>query len=280
MGCVLITGSNSGIGLETALRFAHGGTAVVAGMRSLEKGRELRDRAEGLPVDLVPLDVTDGASIDACVARALGDHGGIDVLVNNAGIGAIGSLEDTPDEVARSVFEVNVFGLMAMTRAVLPSMREAERGVVINVGSMQGLVPVPFFSVYGGTKAAVEGITESLHYEIEPFGLRAVVIEPGRFATAFVDNLVSERSSNHTYRALTQRFLRGWSRIPGRESLPPTTLVADAIHRAAVDPDCPRHLAVGTDIETLLREREQRGAHGFEDHLRSVTAYPRRAGST
>ncbi len=280
MGCVLVTGSNSGIGLETALRFAREGSVVVAGMRTLEKGGELRERAEGLAVHLARLDVTDAGSIGACVEGALRDHGGIEVLVNNAGIGAIGALEDTPETVARQVFEVNVFGLVAVTRAVLPAMRRAGRGVVINVGSMQGLVPVPFFSIYGATKAAVEGLTESLHYEIEPFGLRAVVVEPGRFSTAFVNNLVSERADDDTYRALTRQFLTGWSAIPGRETLPPTRLVADAIYRAATDPACPRHLAVGTDIETLLRERDRLGAAGFEDHLRSVTAYPRREPAT
>ena len=127
MGCVLISGCSSGFGLEAALAFGRRGDRVVAGLRTLANRDVLRERveAEALPVEISPLDVRDPMSIDTCVRSALDRHGEIDALVNNAGIGAIGALEDTADDVVRRLLEVNVVGLLALSRAVLPAMRKA-----------------------------------------------------------------------------------------------------------------------------------------------------------
>jgi NAD(P)-dependent dehydrogenase (short-subunit alcohol dehydrogenase family) len=275
MGCVLVSGCSSGFGLETALAFGRRGVSVVAGLRNLAKAEALEElaRSEGLSIEPLALDVDDRHSVVTAVTAALDRHGAIDVLVNNAGIGGVGSLEETPELVYRRIFETNVFGVLSLSQAVLPAMREARSGVIVNVGSIQGLVPVPFFPIYGATKAALESLTESLHYEIEPFGLRAVIVQPGRFATSFVENLVSERTQDSPYESLRKTWLAGWSGIPGRENPPPASLVADAVIRAATDPECPRHLPVGPDVESLAERRRALDDSRFEAYLRQITGY-------
>jgi NAD(P)-dependent dehydrogenase (short-subunit alcohol dehydrogenase family) len=278
MACVLISGCSSGFGLETAIAFARLGDPVVAGLRNPSKAEDLKRIIlnENLPIHLQQLDVTSSSSIDRATAEAISLHGEIKVLVNNAGIGAIGSLEETPEDVSRQLFETNIFGALNLIKSVLPYMRKARRGVIINIGSIQGVVPVPFFPIYGATKAALSSLTDSLHYEIEPFGLRAIVIEPGRFRTSFSRNLVSDRNKASVYKGLMQAWLEGWSKIPGRENLPPSALVASAIVKAAEDETSPRHLPVGPDVEHLSERRSSLTDSQFEAYLREITGYPSR----
>ena len=273
MGCVLVTGCSSGIGLETALGFARLGQPVLAGLRNLDRGDELRSRSTGLPVEIVQLDVTDEASIEAATSTAIEQHGAVDVLVNNAGVGAIGSVEDTAPATYRQVFETNVFGLLAMTRAVLPHMRGAGSGVIVNVGSIQGVVPVPFFAAYCASKHAVEAITESLHYEVASFGIRVAVVEPGRIGTSFPENLVHERGIRSEYGPLAKRWFAGWSGIPGREAPATAADVAEAILAAATEPDHPRHRSVGPDAVPLVDAKQTLSEADFERHLRQITGY-------
>lgn len=168
---VLITGASSGYGLETAHYFHQQGFRVLATMR--------KPRPELLPaserVTVLPLDVTDAASIAACVAAA----GPIDVLVNNAGIGVVGAFEATPLAHIRKVFETNTFGVLAMTQAVLPGMRERGGGVVVNVTSSVALAPSPYAAAYTATKTAIEGFSGALAVEMQPFGVRVKLVEPG-----------------------------------------------------------------------------------------------------
>ncbi len=175
---VLITGASSGFGRETVKLFQQKGWNVIATMRSPEKEKELNL----LPgVSVVRLDVTDEASIKEATAGA----GPIDVLVNNAGYGTLGALEAAPDSVIRQQMEVNFFGVIAVTRAVLPGMRARRSGVIINVSSMGGRVVFPFSTLYHASKFAIEGLTESLQYELNPLGIRTKLIEPGGYRTDF-----------------------------------------------------------------------------------------------
>lgn len=278
MACVLISGCSSGFGLETAIAFAKRGDPVVAGLRNPAKAENLKRiiRDENLPIHIEQLDVTSNSSVVRATEEAISLHGGIKALVNNAGIGAIGSFENTSEDVCKQLFETNIFGALNLIKSVLPYMRKARRGVIVNIGSIQGIVPVPFFSIYGATKAALGSITDSLHYEIEPFGLRAVIVEPGRFRTSFSSNLVSSRDKTSVYKELMQTWLDGWSKIPGREQLPPSTLVSATIVKAVEDETSPRHLPVGLDVKQLSERRRSLSEPQFEAYLREITDYPSR----
>jgi NAD(P)-dependent dehydrogenase (short-subunit alcohol dehydrogenase family) len=173
---VLITGTSSGYGKAIAELFLAKGWNVVATMR-----RPDPDVITG-PVDrlkVVRLDVTDAASIAAAIAEGIAHFGTIDALVNNAGIGLASAVEATPDQVVREIFETNTFGVFAMCRAIIPSMRKQGHGVIVNVTSSATIGPMPLVAIYTGSKCAVEGFTESLSYELHPFGIAARLVEPG-----------------------------------------------------------------------------------------------------
>ena len=171
MKTVLITGCSSGYGLETARHFHAQGWNVIATMRTPRT--EVLPRSERLR--LLPLDVTKPESI----ATALEAAGPIDVLVNNAGVGLFGAFEVTPMATVRDVFETNTFGMMAMTQAVLPQFRARKSGLVVNVTSTVTLAPMPLVAAYTASKTAIEGFTESLAFELEPFNVRVKLVEPG-----------------------------------------------------------------------------------------------------
>jgi NAD(P)-dependent dehydrogenase (short-subunit alcohol dehydrogenase family) len=182
----LITGCSSGFGLETALEFARRGHDVVATMRDLSK-RAVLDAAahsEAVPIDVEQLDVTDPSS----VARAVGRVAPIDVLVNNAGFQTWVSIEEATEADVTRQFDTNVNGMLRVTRAVLPSMRERGTGVIVNLSSVVGMTGSPFEGLYSATKHAVEAISETLYFEVRPFGVRVVVVQPGGYPTSFSAN--------------------------------------------------------------------------------------------
>ncbi len=176
---VLITGASTGIGAAAAKRFAREGFTVYAAARSMDKLEKLRTDA----IHPVALDVTDDASMQACVSQVLDQEGRIDVLVNNAGYGSYGAVEDVKIADARRQFEVNVFGLARMTQLALPAMRKAGHGRIINISSMGGRIWTPFAAWYHATKFAVEGLSASLRAELKPFSIDVVLIEPGAIET-------------------------------------------------------------------------------------------------
>lgn len=182
MKTIFITGASTGLGKATAMLFHSKGWNVIATMRSPEKENELNK----LPNTLVlPLDVTDTQSIDKAVAEGLKLFGTIDVLVNNAGYGLIGVFESATAEQIRKQYEVNVFGLMNMTRAVLPVMREKRTGCIVNISSFGGVTAGQFASLYNSSKFAVEGFSEALSHELAFLGISVKIIEPGSVATNF-----------------------------------------------------------------------------------------------
>jgi len=180
---VLITGCRSGFGLRTAITAAQRGHTVYAGLRDLTTAGRLREAAEGLPVHPVQLDVTDATQREAVISAILTTHGHLDALINNAGIILGGSLEMLSEDEVRRVFEVNVFAVWALTRAVLPAMRGVGSGAIINVSSASGRIALPGLGAYAGSKFALEGMTESLRHEVAPFGIRVALIEPGPYKT-------------------------------------------------------------------------------------------------
>ena len=243
MKTILITGCSSGFGLDAARTFLERDWKVIATMRTPRE--DVLPRSEHLRI--LPLDVTDAQSIRWIVEEA----GPIDVLVNNAGIGALNALEGVTMQVVREVYETNTLGTIAMTQAVLPQFRERKSGVIINVTSSVTLKPLPLLSVYTGSKAAVNAFTESLALELEPFDIRVRLVLPGRAPTTrFGENARSRMGEfPEPYVPMVQSVFARW-----QASTDPVTQSADvseAIWRAATDPSCPMRLAAGADALAL-----------------------------
>jgi NAD(P)-dependent dehydrogenase (short-subunit alcohol dehydrogenase family) len=175
----IVTGASSGIGEETALALHDAGYLVYAAARRTERMGVLRDRG----VNVASVDVTDDGSMTAFVSTVLAECGQVDVLVNNAGYGSYGSIEDVSLDEARRQFDVNVFGLARMTQLVLPHMRARKSGYIVNISSMGGRIWEPLGGWYHATKFAVEGLSDSLRAEVSPFGIKVVVIQPGSIRT-------------------------------------------------------------------------------------------------
>ncbi len=184
---ILITGATSGIGRYAALYLARHGHHVIATGRKVALLDQLAEEAKGLKLDVLSLDVTDESSILAAVAGAdklTGGHG-VDVLVNNAGYGIAAPMSEITDDDLRRQFDTNVFGLMAVTRAFIPQMRERRSGKIVNISSIGGRFTFPFFGAYNATKYAVESMSDALRNELRPFGVHVVLIEPGVIKTNF-----------------------------------------------------------------------------------------------
>lgn len=210
----LVTGCSSGVGLHTAVRLAEVGFRVVATMREPAKRQALMDEAgrAGVAVDVAPLDVCRPESIDAAVADAMARHGRIDLLVNNAGAGFLGSVEQTSDADLRRTMETNFFGVWNLTKAVLPRMREAGRGRIITITSVGGLLGQPFNEAYCAAKFAVEGMMEGLAPLAQQFGVQVCLVEPGPINTEFVASVRASSQSAlaalaEPYATLAQRYM-------------------------------------------------------------------------
>jgi NAD(P)-dependent dehydrogenase (short-subunit alcohol dehydrogenase family) len=185
MTIALVTGTSSGIGLATAVTLARGGHIVIATMRNLESAGELEKivAAEKLPVSLAVLDVDDDASVESALGKVLAEHGRLDVLVNNAGIGGGGSVEESSAARFREVMETNFFGALRCIKAVVPGMRERRHGCIVNVTSISGRLAMAPAAAYCASKFALEALSECLAQEMKAFNVRVAIIEPGVIAT-------------------------------------------------------------------------------------------------
>ena len=190
-----ITGAGSGIGAATARAALRAGDRVVATGRNLDKVRHARSDVAGDRLAFVQLDVTKEAQAKAAVDAAIKAYGRIDVLVNNAGYGLLGAIEEASAEETSKLFGTNVFGLLGVTRAILPQMRRQRSGHIINLSSVGGYAGYPGWGVYGATKFAVEGISEALAGEVAPLGIHVTVVEPGFFRTDFLDETSLARTA-------------------------------------------------------------------------------------
>jgi len=247
MNTILITGCSSGYGLETARHFLANGWRVIATMRT--------PREDLLPpsahLRVLPLDVTKPESIAAALEAA----GPIDVLVNNAGIGAFGAFEATPMSTTRAMFETNTFGVIAMTQAVLPPFRARRSGVVVNVTSSATLAPMPLVAVYTASKMAIEGFTASLALELEAFEVRVKLVEPGYAPTTrFIANgeqrmegLIPEPYERYAHRVL--------SAFAQPATVTRESDVAEAVYRAASDTTGQLRFPAGPDAVALARRQ-------------------------
>lgn len=257
----LITGASSGFGLLTAVALAKQGYQVAATMRDPGKAGELLElaRKEQVADAVIPLqlDVTDSDSIRQAVEEIMTRYGRIDLLVNNAGFAVGGYIEELSLEDWRQQMETNFFGVVAMTKAVLPQMRERGSGCIINVGSVSGRVGFPGYGPYAASKFAVEGYSESLRHEMSPYGVRVVLVEPGAFRTEIWSKGLTRIVSyeNSPYRERLEAVLR-YSRLAGQKA-PDPGQVASLIARIAAKRSPRLRYPVGQGARAMLWGKER-----------------------
>lgn len=267
MKTILITGASSGIGEATARHFQAQRWNVIATMRDPAKGSAL----DGLDnVRVTRLDVTDAASIPEAVAAGIDRFGKIDVLLNNAGYGAYGALEAFTMERIRRQFDTNVIGLLEVTKAVLPHMRANRSGTIINISSIGGQITFPLGTLYHGTKFAVEGLSEALHFELEPLGIRVRIVEPGMIKTNFggssFDFAMDESLSD--YAPTAEAMGRLFGTLASNPSAPET--VAEVIWNAVNETGDRLRFRAGEDAERLLDERKSQDDTSFIGNLKKL----------
>lgn len=253
MKTIFITGASSGIGQATARHFQANGWNVIATMRAPSEDNALANLDNVL---VTRLDVTDAASIPVAVAAGIERFGKIDVLLNNAGYGAYGALEAFSMERIRRQFDTNVVGLLEVTKGVLPHMRKMRSGTIINISSIGGQITFPLGTLYHGTKFAVEGLSEALHYELEPLGIRVRIVEPGMIKTNFggrsFDFAMDKDLSD--YAPTTEAMGRLFGKLASSPSEPET--VAQVIWDAANEQGDRLRFRAGADAERLLDARK------------------------
>jgi NAD(P)-dependent dehydrogenase (short-subunit alcohol dehydrogenase family) len=251
---IFITGASSGIGKETAKLFHAKGWNVIATMRNPQDETELTQLDN---VFVTKLDVLDLESIQRAVAEGVQRFGKIDVLLNNAGYGAYGPLESfSRDRIIRQ-FNTNVIGLLDITRTVLPYFRQQKSGVIINISSIGGKVTFPLGTLYHGTKFAVEGLSEALHYEVEQFGGHVKMVEPGAIATDFGGRSF-DFSNDESLTAYQDIVAKLFAAMPSMlDHASPASVVADVIYEAATDGKSQLRYIAGEDAKVLLANRKQ-----------------------
>ncbi|MEM9770314.1 MAG: SDR family oxidoreductase [Cyanobacteria bacterium P01_D01_bin.73] len=263
---VLITGASTGIGRATAKWFQEKGWNVIATMRSPQKETELTQLDNIL---VTRLDVTDSESIHAAVAQGLERFGKIDALINNAGYGAYGPLEAVPMENVRRQFDTNVIGLLEVTKSVLPHLRRQKSGTIVNISSIGGKVTFPLGQLYHGTKFAVEGISESLSYELAPIGINVKIVEPGAIATDFAGRSFDFQNdeSLEEYQDVVQKVMGSFEGILGEAAS--ADLVAEVIWTAVTDGTDTLRYLVGEDAKSWAANRQTMDDKTFIGDIKS-----------
>lgn len=255
----IVTGATAGIGAVTS------GALQAAGYQVF--GTYRKPPATKLPgVDYVACDVTSDQAVDAAVREVLAKTGRIDLLVNNAGVGLMGAAEESSLEQAKSIFDVNVFGVMRMTKAVLPVMRRQRSGRIINLSSVQGFIPAPFSALYASSKHAIEGYSESLDHEVRDFGIRVVLIEPAYTRTGFDSNvLIADQKDDHyaTARSHAEAVFRAVM-----TTADPPEVVARTVVTAATAPTPRTRYAAGRLAKKVSLLRRFVPAAAFDKSLR------------
>ena len=270
---VLITGATSGMGKETALLLAKKGYRVFAGARTEGKAQALKTEAQKneCNLDTVILDVTNNQSIEQAIEYIQRSAGRIDGLINNAGFGLIATVEDGTDEEFIKQFDVNVFGVLRMCRAVIPVMRNQASGTIINVSSFLGKMGLPLLAHYNASKYAVEGITDSLRYEVEPFGIRVNSVLPGLFKTNFVNGgLVANpktMSESSPYVGLVSHFVPMVAENINEGPSP--MAVANAVLSVLENNEAPIATPVGVESETFLPMIKTMTPEDFEQKIKA-----------
>jgi NAD(P)-dependent dehydrogenase (short-subunit alcohol dehydrogenase family) len=256
----LITGSSSGIGFETSLLLARNGIYTYATMRNLSKSQEILDitKKECLPLKVLTLDVTDEKSTQKAIEMVMYEQNRIDILVNNAGYSLVGALEQISMDEIKEEFETNFFGIIKLIQKVLPLMRKQRSGRIINVSSLAGRIGLPLASAYVSSKFALEGLSESLKYEVQDFGIYVIRIEPGAVGSSFWKNMktaakTSSLGNNSPYVEMANNMSEALNQMV-QNSLHPSE-VANVILRAVTSDNPGHRYIVGKDAAMSLKER-------------------------
>jgi NAD(P)-dependent dehydrogenase (short-subunit alcohol dehydrogenase family) len=269
----VVTGSSSGIGYQISLILARNGFLTYATMRNPEKGSNLKSVAEkeNLSIRVIQLDVTDDNSIAKAVQTVLNEAGRIDVLVNNAGYGLMGAFEDLAIDEIKSQYETNVFGLIRTTQAVLPAMRRQRSGTIVNISSGAGRFGYPAASAYVSTKFAVEGLSESLSFEVEPFGIKVVLIEPGMISTNFFSSVAMAKKSLSPDSAYS-RMIKAMEETAGKlmQNASSPELVARIVLGAVTSKNPKLRYQAGKDVEQWVESKNKMSDEEFHNMMKQI----------
>jgi NAD(P)-dependent dehydrogenase (short-subunit alcohol dehydrogenase family) len=270
----IVTGSSSGIGFETSLLLARNGFFTYATMRNPDKSNKIDElkQKEKLPLDVLKLDVTDNKSVNEAIEKVANEQERIDVLVNNAGYALVGPLEELSIQELKEQFETNVFGVIRVTQSVLPIMRKQQHGTIVNISSIAGRIGFPLTPAYVSSKFALEGLSESMAYELEQFGIKVILIEPGVIKTSFDNNLKmgknvptaasTTNNRNSPYADITEKRLIGFK--PRFENGLPAIEVAKVILNAITSNiSSELRYLVGNDALKLMQIRKNKSDKEF-----------------
>jgi NAD(P)-dependent dehydrogenase (short-subunit alcohol dehydrogenase family) len=269
----VVTGSSSGIGLATSLALARNGYLTYATMRNLAKRDSVQSTTEKqhLSIRTVQLDVTDENSVKNAIQSILSESGRIDLLVNNAGYGLTGALEDIRIDEIRALYETNLFGVIRVTQAVLPTMRKQGSGRIINISSGAGRIGYPGGSAYVSSKFALEGLSESMAYEIEQFGIRTVLVEPGFVRTNFGENIVITKKAqdpNSPYSQMMMQMKSSSYRRRMIENASDADLVASVVVEAATAKEPNLRYLAGKDVQQMVAAKKNMSDEEFQKMIR------------
>ena len=271
----VVTGSSSGIGFEISLILARHGFKTYATMRDLQKSSTLRSIAdkEKIPLRCVQLDVTNDMSVKQAIETIVNEANKIDILVNNAGYGLSGAFEDLLINEIKVQFDTNYFGLIRATQAVLPIMRNQSAGIIVNISSGLGRFGIATSSAYASSKFAIEGLTESISYELEPFGIRTILVEPGIIKTNFIKAAVlAEKSKdpNSPYFQFMNNMENGMKKLI--ESGESPEYVAKVVLDAINDSNPKLRYLAGKDVEHIMEIKNKVSDEDFHNMIKNMSS--------
>ena len=267
----VVTGSSSGIGLKTALTLARNGFLTYATMRNIAKSdgiKSVTDK-ENLPIRIVQLDVTSDSSVNEAMQSIIAEAGRVDVLVNNAGYGLIGAFEDLSMEEIRAQFETNFYGIIRTTQAVIPIMRKQRSGRIINISSGLGLFGFPGMSAYSSTKFAMEGLSESMAYELDQFGIKVILIEPGVIRTNIGNSIViakKAQDSSSPYSQMMQKMGNNFKNFT--ENASSVDVVANLVLEAATSENPRLRYLAGKEMEMWMQSKNSMSDDEFYNSMK------------
>lgn len=269
----VVTGSSSGIGYEIVLALARNGFTTFATIRNLGKAGQIESVAskEKLPIHVVQLDVTDDASVQNAIQEVMEKAGRIDVVVNNAAYGLTGAFEDLSIEEIKTEYETNFYGVIRVTQAILPIMRKQGSGRIVNISSGAGRFGYPGGSAYVSTKFALEGLSESMAYELEPFGIKVVLVEPGVIRTNFGSSMIlAKRAQNPSspYSQMMQRIGASFEQLQKNASDP--DLVANIVLQAATSQNPELRYLAGKDVEAWVESKRKLSDAEFINSMKQI----------
>ena len=264
----VVTGSSSGIGFETSLALAREGYFTYATMRDLKKADDIQriTNEESLPLKVIELDVDNEESAKNAIGTIIQEKGRIDVLVNNAGWGIWGTAEDVSIEEFRAQFETNFFSVVRMIQKVAPIMRKQGTGDIVNISSIAGRIGFPVSTAYISSKFAIEGLSESLRYELGPFGIDVIIIEPGVIKTNFFDSMKTAKKADDAYKEITEKVISG-VKMMAEMGTPPKEVANVIIKSLKEEKPLPRYV-VGNDAAMFLEAKKMKTDIEFENYLK------------